>query len=83
MSEDAVIVRGCVRQEGVSGDVFVPTIDVGGRPAGVEVLAERPARSGACELSGGLESLLDAFERQPTEVGAQSFKVGSGLETVR
>ena len=43
------------------------------------MLPKRIMRSITCELGSGLDGLLDALDRQPTKVGAESFKVGSSL----
>jgi hypothetical protein len=68
MSKDTVVVGGRVREEGVGGNNFIHTLDIESRETGTIVFTLGKARINAGKLGRVVESLLDAFNRDPTKV---------------
>ncbi len=76
MAKDAIIVGRSVTEEGVGGNVLIPTVDVVGRKTRAEVLPEWKTSRSTGKLSGMLYGGLDAIKRHPTEVGTEKFQIG-------
>jgi hypothetical protein len=79
MSHDAVIVRRGVRKEGISGDVLIPAVDIGSRPAGTAVFAKGIARCIARKLSGVLDRLFNTLKGQPAEIRTECLEIGCSI----
>jgi hypothetical protein len=63
MAIDAVIMSRSIREERISGDIFIPLVDIGGGSMGMVVFAEGIVRSSVSKLSHCLNYLLDALDR--------------------
>jgi hypothetical protein len=72
MTHDAIVVRRSVRKESIGGDIFIPAVNVGSRPAST-------AMDISCKLSGVLDCLLNTLKGQPTEVRTKIGKIRSSL----
>ena len=79
MTHDSVDMSRGVREEGIGSDIFIPSINVGSRPASVVVFAEGITRGSTGKLRSGKEGLLNAFEGQPSEIGTKEFEIGSSF----
>jgi hypothetical protein len=68
-----------IREESVSGNVFVLSVHIGSRPTGAVVFSGRTVRCSARKLGGGLDGLFNVLDGQPTEGGTKGFKIRSGF----
>ena len=75
MTWDAIIQGRDIRENGISGDPFWESVDIGSREPGLEVLPEGMMDTGFVVLGCSLKGLLDPLKGGPTKVRSQTVQV--------